>query len=59
MPLYRLVDAKAQVLEYRCVELTEEALYGRLTKQPKQPIPPEMTPSAETPPQPAAPGAPQ
>ena len=59
MPLYRLVDAKAQVLEYRCVELTEEALYGRLTKQPKQPIPPEMTPSAETAPQPTAPGAPQ
>jgi hypothetical protein len=34
------------------VELTEEALYGRLTKQPKPPIPPEMTPSEGPVPQP-------
>jgi hypothetical protein len=55
MPLYRLINPNAQVIEYRCVELTEEALYGRLTKQPKPAIPPEMTPSGDTPPQP--PGA--
>jgi hypothetical protein len=54
MPLYRLVDPKAQVIEYRCVELTEEALYGRLTKNPKSPVPAEMTPSAEAAPQPPA-----
>jgi hypothetical protein len=47
MPLYRVVDPNAQILEYRCVELTEEALYGRLTKSPKPAIPPEMTPSEE------------
>jgi len=27
------------------VELTEDALYGRLTKEPKLPVPPEMTAS--------------
>lgn len=54
MPLYRLVGPNAQVVEYRCVELTEEALYGRLTKSPKPPVPPEMTPSGDTPPQPPA-----
>ena len=55
MPLYRLVDPNAQVIEYRCVELTEEALYGRLTKQPKPAIPPEMTPSEEPMPVPPSP----
>lgn len=37
MPLYRNVDRNAQVLEYRCVELSEEALYGRLTKRGERP----------------------
>jgi hypothetical protein len=32
MPLYRNVEPNAQILEYRCVELSEEALYGRLKK---------------------------
>jgi hypothetical protein len=32
MPLYRKVEQNAQILEYRCVELSEEALYGRLKK---------------------------
>jgi hypothetical protein len=32
MPMYRVVDRNAQILEYRCVELSEEALYGRLKK---------------------------
>lgn len=35
MPLYRIIDKNAQLLEYRCVELSEEALYGLLTKNPK------------------------
>jgi hypothetical protein len=51
MPLYRLVNQNAQLVEYRCVELTEEALYGHLTKKPKPPVPVEMTPSGESPPQ--------
>jgi len=56
MPLYRLVNPNGQLVEYRCIELTEEALYGRLTKSPKAPIPVEMTPSAETTPQPPSAG---
>ena len=55
MPLYRNVDPNAQVIEYRCVELTEEALYGRLTKNPKPATPPEMTESKD--PMPTAPGS--
>lgn len=55
MPLYRLVDPEAQVIEYRCVELTEEALYGRLTKNPKPPVPPEMTESGDPMPAPPSP----
>jgi hypothetical protein len=47
MPLYRVVDPNAQIIEYRCVELTEEALYGRLTKKPMPAVPPETTPSEE------------
>ena len=35
MPLYRIMDRNAQLLEFKCVEYSEEALYGRLTKQPK------------------------
>ena len=36
MPLYRLVDKNAQLLEFKCVELTEELLYGDLVKKPKK-----------------------
>jgi hypothetical protein len=57
MPLYRLVNPNAQVIEYRCVELSEEALYGRLTTQPKPAIPPEMTPPEGQPPQSPASGS--
>jgi hypothetical protein len=32
MPLYRLKHRYAQLLEYRCVELTEELIYGPLVK---------------------------
>lgn len=33
MPLYRVRDARAQVLEFNCVEFSEEMLYGHLRKQ--------------------------
>lgn len=56
MPLYRLISPHAQLVEYRCIELSEEALYGRLTKNPKPPVPVEMTPSGDTPPQQPAAG---
>jgi hypothetical protein len=36
MPLYRLVDKNAQLLEFKCVELTEELLYGDLVKKRKE-----------------------
>jgi len=32
MPLYRRLDDNAQVLEYKCVEFSEELLYGHLKK---------------------------
>ena len=34
MPLYRVVDKNAVLLEYRCVEYSEELLYGHLRKNP-------------------------
>jgi hypothetical protein len=34
MPLYRVMDKNAQLLEYICVEFAEELLYGHLTKRP-------------------------
>ena len=33
MTLYRLVDRSAQLLEFRCVEFSEEMLYGNLRKK--------------------------
>jgi hypothetical protein len=33
MPLYRRLEQNAQVMEYNCVEFTEELLYGHLRKQ--------------------------
>lgn len=33
MPLYRRLDENAQLLEFKCVEFTEELLYGHLRKQ--------------------------
>jgi hypothetical protein len=33
MPLYRRVEPNAQLLEYKCVELSEELLYGDLKKK--------------------------
>ena len=33
MPLYRRLEANAQLLEYKCVEFSEELLYGDLKKK--------------------------
>jgi hypothetical protein len=33
MPLYRLLEPKVQLLEYKCVEFSEELLYGDLKKK--------------------------
>jgi hypothetical protein len=35
MPLYRIVDKDFRLYDYRCVELAEEALYGRFTTHPR------------------------
>jgi hypothetical protein len=35
MPLYRHVEKNAQLMEFKCVEFTEELLYGHLRKQSK------------------------
>jgi hypothetical protein len=34
MPLYRMVEKNAQILEYKCVEFSEDAIYGKLRKVP-------------------------
>jgi hypothetical protein len=34
MPLYRRVEKSAQLMEYKCPEFAEEALYGDLRKKP-------------------------
>lgn len=33
LPLYRRLDKNAQLLEFKCVEFTEELIYGHLRKQ--------------------------
>ena len=35
MPLYRRLDADAQLVEYKCVEFVEEMMYGHLSKKPQ------------------------
>jgi len=35
LPLYRRMERDVQLLEFRCVEFSEELLYGHLRKQPK------------------------
>ncbi|MDA1369569.1 MAG: hypothetical protein O2971_02245 [Proteobacteria bacterium] len=34
-PLYRRLDENMQLLEFKCVEFTEELIYGHLRKQPE------------------------
>jgi len=36
MPIYRRLDANAQLLEFKCVEFSEELLYGELKKKPSK-----------------------
>jgi hypothetical protein len=36
MPLYRHVEKNAQLMEFKCVEFSEELLYGHLRKRPAQ-----------------------
>jgi hypothetical protein len=33
-PLYRRVERNAQVMEFKCVEFSEDLIYGHLRKQP-------------------------
>ena len=33
MPLYRRVEANAQILEFRCVEFVEDLMYGHLKEE--------------------------
>jgi hypothetical protein len=35
-PLYRRMERNVQLLEFKCVPFTEELLFGRLRKQPRQ-----------------------
>jgi hypothetical protein len=34
MPLYRRIEPNAQLMEFKCVEFSEEFLYGHLIKKP-------------------------
>ena len=34
LPLYRRMEENMQLLEFRCVEFSEELLYGHLRRQP-------------------------
>ena len=34
MPLYRRLEEHARVLEFKCVEFTEDLIYGHLRKVP-------------------------
>jgi hypothetical protein len=34
MPLYRIVEKNAQILEFKCVEFAEDVIYGHLRKVP-------------------------
>jgi len=34
MPLYRMIDKNAQILEFKCVEFAEDVIYGHLRKVP-------------------------
>jgi hypothetical protein len=37
MPLYRRVEKDARLIEFKCIEYSEELLYGHLRKQPGNP----------------------
>jgi hypothetical protein len=44
MPLYRIMDENARLLEFNCVEFAEELLYGELMT--KEPVAPPGAPAA-------------
>jgi hypothetical protein len=35
LPLYRRLEENARLLEYKCIEFSEELLYGHLRKEPR------------------------
>lgn len=39
MPLYRRVEENAELLDYNCVEFSENLLYGEHLKEPPEPLP--------------------
>lgn len=39
MPLYRRLEPGARVIEFKCVEFSEDLLYGHLRKTPTRPAP--------------------
>ena len=44
MPLYRRIEANAQVMEFKCVEYAEDLMYGHLYKTPPKLVPDEAKP---------------
>jgi hypothetical protein len=34
LPLYRRLESNAQIMDFRCIEMVEETIYGHLRKQP-------------------------
>ena len=34
LPLYRRLESNARIMDFRCIEMVEETLYGHLRKQP-------------------------
>lgn len=34
LPLYRRLESNAQIMDFKCIEMVEETLYGHLRKQP-------------------------
>ncbi len=39
LPLYRIIDANAELLEFNCVEFSENLLYGEHLLEPPTPVP--------------------
>ena len=39
MPLYRIVDENAELLDFKCVEFSENLLYGEHLLEPPTPLP--------------------
>jgi hypothetical protein len=39
LPLYRIIDDNAELLEFKCVEFSENLLYGEYLLEPPEPLP--------------------